>query len=87
MTNKELAIIEAAKAVPMYNGYGYKLVDSLYRGIARIMGYEICTFWHGDWNFRNNDDRKKAVAIVKGMAAKGIIQLSKSGMAYRIKIR
>lgn len=85
MTNKELAIIEAAKAVPMYNGYGYKLVDSLYRGIARIMGYEIITFRHGDWKFRNIDERKKTVEIVKGMAAKGIIKMSKSGMAYKIQ--
>lgn len=84
MTELETRIIEAAKNVPNYNGYGYKLRKSLSREIARIMGYEICTFRYGEWNFKNLDEMEKIRMIIDGMEAKGIIKKSKSGMAYKM---
>lgn len=78
----EEMIIEAAREIPSTYGE-YKLLDCLYRKIARIMGYEISTFYYG-WNFRKFEDREKARKIISAMEKKGIIKKSKSGMAYKM---
>ena len=79
----EQEIIEAAKRIPSTYGE-YKIKHSLYREIARIMGYKINEFYYGKWNFKNNEDRQNCTIIINGMEKRGIIKSSKNGMAYKM---
>jgi hypothetical protein len=81
MTALENEIIEAVRNIP-FAGYGeYKLMNDLYRTIARVMGYQITTTYYR-WNFRNYEDHEKVRKIIAGMEKKGIIKKSKSGQAF-----
>lgn len=84
MTELEKKIIEVAKNIP-FAGYGeYKLMNELYYGIARVMGYELITVSMGRKTFRNMEDHDKVRKIIEGMEKKGIIKKSKSGQTYKI---
>lgn len=85
MTKEELQkeIIKAAESIPSTYGE-YKIIDSLYKAVARIMGYKITTFLSGQWVFSNNEEHDKTRAIINGMEKQGIIKKSKSHMAYKM---
>ena len=83
MTKKEQMIIEAAKNIPSQYG-DYKLIDTLYRAVAEIMGYKVATLHHGRWNFSNTEEHDTARKIIHGMENRGIIRISKSGQAYKM---
>lgn len=83
MRELENKIIELANSIPMTYGQ-YRLIDPLYLGIAKIMGYKITTFGHGRQHFSNMDELEKVKKIIAGMERKGIIKKSKSGQAYKI---
>ena len=84
MKELENKIIESANTVPLYNGYGYRIINDLMRRIARIMKYEIYTYRNGHWSFKNPEDRERVCKIIEGMENKGIIKVSKSGQAYKV---
>ena len=82
-SEKEMAIIKVAIQIPKMYG-DYKLIDSLERGIARVMGYEIYTFRNRQWSFKNDEERKNTNTIIQKMEERKIIKMSKSGQAFKL---
>lgn len=82
MTALEKKIIDTANAIPMTYGK-YRLMNSLYIEIARVMGYKI-SYVGGRSNIKNLEEHEKVRKIIAGMEKRGIIVKSKSGMAYKM---
>ena len=83
MSEKELAIIEAAKSVE--KSYGeYRLTTCLFYKMAHIMGFEVNHYINGKWTIKNREDHEVLIQIFHNMEKKGIIRVSKSRQAYMV---
>ncbi len=83
MTVLEQKIIDVTNSIPMTYGQ-YRLINPLYIGIARVMGYKVTAMSRGYTVISNVEEHEKVRKIIAGMVNKGIIVKSKSGQAFKI---
>lgn len=80
---KEIAIIEGMKKIPVANQYGYRWYSDLDYVICKVMGYR-CERHSNCVHMLDRDTMGKVCEIIHRMQAKGIIKSSKAGNMFKV---